>query len=213
VGLFKPYEQKAASSDAAAPTNGDAKAGQAKKAAAGQVATAQAEAPAGPAKKKVPTPKRRQAQQARVQLLHPELDPKTAKAADREAKMKAREEALRKHEENPSRVLLRDYLDSRRTFCEWTMPVIMLCLVGSLAVQYVAVSQVVVMQVLAYVTWAIMLAIAIDVFRLWRGFKKLHAERYPNAATKGLLGYMVNRAINIRRIRQPQPRVKVGQAV
>ena len=36
---------------------------------------------------------------------------------------------------------------------------------------------------------------------MWRRFKKLAAERIPNVPLKGLLGYMINRAINVRRLR------------
>ena len=55
--------------------------------------------------------------------------------------------------------------------------------------------------------------IGIDIFLMWTRYKKLHAERLPNVPLKGLLAYMLNRAINLRRLRLPAPRVKPGDKI
>jgi hypothetical protein len=47
---------------------------------------------------------------------------------------------------------------------------------------------------------------------MWRGYKRVLAERLPNSSTKGLLMYGVNRCIQIRRFRMPPPRIKRGEA-
>jgi hypothetical protein len=46
---------------------------------------------------------------------------------------------------------------------------------------------------------------------MWRGFKRVLAERLPNGSTKGLLLYGITRATQIRRFRMPPPRVKRGE--
>ena len=48
---------------------------------------------------------------------------------------------------------------------------------------------------------------------MWRGFKKVLAERLPKAPPKGLLMYGMNRMIQIRRFRMPPPRIKRGESV
>jgi hypothetical protein len=48
---------------------------------------------------------------------------------------------------------------------------------------------------------------------MWTKYKKLHAARLPNVPLKGLLAYMLNRAINLRRLRMPAPRVKPGDEI
>ena len=52
-----------------------------------------------------------------------------------------------------------------------------------------------------------------DLWYMWRGFKLLLAERLPGTATRGLLSYGVNRAIQIRRWRIPGPRIKRGAEI
>src|SRR5690606_3025212 len=66
-----------------------------------------------------------------------------------------------------------------------------------------------------YVTTVLMyvflLVAIVDVALMWRGFKKVLAQRMPGTPTRGLLMYGMNRAIQIRRFRIPPPRVKRGE--
>ena len=52
--------------------------------------------------------------------------------------------------------------------------------------------------------------IGIDITRMWRGFKKLAAERIPREPLKGLLYYGFNRSLSVRRLRVPRPVLKRG---
>lgn len=61
--------------------------------------------------------------------------------------------------------------------------------------------------------WVLLLITLINVTIMWRGFKKLLAERHPGEPTRGLLVYMFNRSLMIRRFRQPGPRIKRGDPV
>ena len=49
--------------------------------------------------------------------------------------------------------------------------------------------------------WVLLGFTFINVGIMWRGFKKLLAERHPDAPTRGLLVYMFNRSLMIRRCR------------
>lgn len=190
VGLFSPYKRTEAESAEAPAT----------------VATDHGK----PVKKAVPTPTRREAEEARRQRVHPNLSPKQAKAKEREARMAQRESTMRAVEAAPGRVLMRDWVDSRRGISGWAMPIIMGTLVLSLfATQFGALAT----AVISYLTWAVLVVIVVDLYLMWRGYKKLHAARLPREPLKGLASYGVNRSINLRRLRIPAARVKPGDKI
>ena len=197
MGLFRPYQRD----DAA---KGKAEAVQA------EVAT-EAPVPSGPVKKKVPTPSRRAAEQARRDRLHPVLTKKEATARDREARMSTRQERARAIEGQAGKVLARDFIDSRRRVSQFAMPLILLCMVVSFgstvylspeAANWLSIS-----------TWVVIALVVGDLIMLWHQYRALHAQRLPNEPLKGLKWYVVNRAINPRRMRMPAPRVKIGDDI
>ncbi|MDR1236649.1 MAG: DUF3043 domain-containing protein [Propionibacteriaceae bacterium] len=187
MGLFKPYKREESAKSDPEPTTKTAN-----------------------KKKTVPTPTRRAAEQARRERLNPALNPKQAKARERELRTEKRTEAMVKVDAEPRRVLLRDYIDARRSISQWAMPIIMVSLAVSM---FTANWGQAAMTASMYVTWALFLIIGVDIFLTWRGYKKLFAERLPNETTKGLLSFAINRSINIRRIRMPKPRVKPGDKI
>lgn len=163
--------------------------------------------PGGRSKKDRPTPTRKEAEAARRQRVGRNLNSKEAK---REASRKARSERVRlmnEREAAPEKELLRDYIDSRFNIGEFVLP----ALVVILALTFLNT----VIPFVTYITTVLMylfLLIAVfDVFLMWRGFKKVLAERMPRTPTKGLLMYGMNRCIQIRRFRIPKPRVKRGE--
>jgi len=87
--LFKPYERAGAASQPSPEPTPDVV--------------------AGPVKKQVPTPTRKQAEEARRQRLHPTPTKKEARALDRQARNSRRDEQLQKVEGQPGKVLLRDH--------------------------------------------------------------------------------------------------------
>lgn len=195
MGLFRPYQrtESATEQPTAVP--------------AASVAPA---TPGGPAKKTVPTPTRREAEQARRERVHPILTPKEAKARERQAKAAQREEAMKTAEAAPGKALMRDFIDSRRGLSQYAMPMLMAVLVLSLVTTQFGT---LVVALTSYLTWLVMLLIVIDIYLTWRGYKKLHAQRLPNEPLKGLLAYGLNRTINLRRLRLPAPRVKPGDKI
>ena len=192
MGLFRPYkrtepvaENPATPAEAASP-------------------------PTGPVRKDAPTPTRKEAEQARRERVNPTLTAKQAKAKERQARYEQREAAMRTQEAQPGKVLMRDWVDSRPGLAQYSMPVLMSMLMVSLLVTGLGTAAV---AIISYGTWAVMLMIVADLYFMWRGYKKLHAERLPREPLKGLLSYGINRSINLRRLRMPKPRVKRGDPI
>jgi hypothetical protein len=208
VGLFKPYERGEAAADKKTASESAEK-----KPAAAKVAEtepAAAEATEAPKKKARPTPTRAASEQARRERLNPTLNPKQAKARERELAAAKRGEELQKIDAEPRRVLCRNYVDTRRSPAGFALPIVMICLAASMFAENLGDTGVLIVM---YTTWGIFLLIIIDLFLIWRGFKKLLAERLPKESPKGLASYAINRAINPRRLRTPKPVVKVGDKI
>lgn len=193
MGLFRPYERSedATTSEASNTSTAD---GAAKK-------------------KKVPTPTRREAEAARRERLHPTLSPAEQRQRDREAKTRNREEAWKKIDDEPGRILLRNFIDSRKGITQWWMPVIIGALALALAAMYINADNPDIAVYATFFPYLALLALAIHIFVLWRQFKALHAERLPNESVRGLLMYMINRIISLRRFRMPAPTVKPGDEI
>ncbi|AQP44012.1 DUF3043 domain-containing protein [Tessaracoccus flavus] len=218
MALFRPYERnESAKTDriqSLTPKGEKAAA----KAAAKTAPTAPAAAPeaenpgtrAGIRKKQGATPSRKAAEAARMERLHPTLSPKEQRRADARARSAARMDSWSRIEQSPERQLLRDYVDTRWTVAEFMLPLmILLMALSMISIQAAP-------QISYYVTlalWPLMIMAIINVAIMWRGFKKLLAERHPGASTKGLLMYMMNRSIMLRRFRQPGPRIKRGDPI
>jgi len=190
VGLFRPYQRPEASAEPS-PTPG-------------------ATDPTRPSGKDAPTPSRKDAERARRERLNPTLTPKEARARERAAKAAARDAGMKTAEAQPGKILMRDWVDSRRGVAPFSMPILMVMLMLSLLTTSLGTA---VMAIISYATWAMLLLIVIDLFRMWQGYKKLHAKRLPHEPLKGLLPYGVNRSINLRRLRLPAPRVKPGDTI
>lgn len=192
VGLFRPYQRtEPAAEDPAVPAEAES-------------------TRTGPARKEAPTPTRREAEQARRERLNPTLTPKQARAKERRARNEQRDSQLRSQEAQPGRVLMRDWVDSRRGLAQFSMPVLMLMLMLSLLVTSFGA---LLTAIMSYATWLVMAMIVADLFVMWRGYKKLHAQRLPREPLKGLLSYGINRSINLRRLRVPKPRVNRGDPI
>lgn len=162
----------------------------------------------GPPKKARPTPTRKEAEAARRQRVNRTLSKKEARL---EASRTARANRLRTmnaRESVPERALLRDYIDARFSLGEFLLP----SLVVILASSFVSMINPTITVITTIVMYVFLIAVMLDIAWMWRGFKKVLATRLPNAPTRGLLMYGMNRTIQIRRFRIPAPRVKRGEA-
>jgi len=218
VALFRPYERtdSTPSKDriSALTPKGEKASAKAAKAGAPAPAAAEATQPTPEARQAVrrkqgATPTRRAAEAARMERLHPTLTPKQQRKADSAAKSRARAEAWDRVEKSPERQLLRDYVDTRWTAAEFMMPAMILVI----AAVMVTMNNVVLSSWISMSLWVMLAITMINVAIMWRGFKKLLAERHPGASTRGLLVYMFNRSLMIRRFRQPAPRIKRGDPI
>lgn len=229
MGLFRPYERKAADAPSD-PQHQENKTGSRissltpkgeQRAQRHGASVAEAPAPVvesspssrivtrTPQKKQGATPTRRQAEADRMQRLHPSLSKSDQRKANRDSKYKTRVDSWDKVENAPERVLLRDYVDVRWTVTEFMLPVMLLLMAGVVGLSawpsltfYPAAG-----------LWLMMGMSFINTGIMWAGFKKVLAEKVPNANKRGLLMYMFNRSLMIRRFRRPTPRVVRGASI
>jgi Protein of unknown function (DUF3043) len=124
-----------------------------------------------------------------------------------EAMRRGEDWALGPRDQGPLKKLARDYVDSHRRASEFYMYALLVLLVALFTRNSIVESYT---GPLVFVLIAI---IAIDAFLIRRGLQKLVAERYPGQSTRGLTWYAVMRAMQIRRFRNPQPRVKPGDKI
>ena len=163
-----------------------------------------------------PTPKRSEAEKRRRQPYSAPADRKAAVAQSRSqgrAERTKRYEAMRRGENwalpakdrGPVRALARDVVDSRRRVSEFYMYI-----VGALVVLLFIPS---LRTIVDYVVLAVIFVMLIEAMLLGRQVRKLAAQRFPGERTKGLTVYSALRAMQIRALRTPKPRVKPGDKV
>ena len=188
----------------------------------GSAASSDADAsPAAPgavtAGKGRPTPKRSEAERRRREPYTAPKDRKEAARASRtrqrtdrtrrmEAVRRGESWALPPRDRGPVKELARDYVDSKRRISEYYMYGLLVLLV-LLFIRTPVVQTIVPLLVLAAV-----LIMAFEGIFIGRKVKSLAAERLPGESTRGLALYSAMRALQIRRLRVPKPRVKPGES-
>ncbi len=229
MGLFRPYERKAPEAEATTPSEGTKSGGRIssltpkgeqraqKRAAVAAPQTPTEPVRAGstrvvtrtPQKKQGATPTRRQAEADRMQRLHPNLSKSDQRRANRDSRYKSRVNTWDQVESSPERVLLRDYIDVRWTVTEFMLPAMLLLMAAVVATsRWITIST-----YIALGLWVLLALSFINTAVMWINFKKVLAERVPNAKKRGLLMYMFNRSLMIRRFRRPAPRVVRGASI
>lgn len=162
-----------------------------------------------------PTPSRREAEQARKQQLRIPSDPKAAKKAAKERDRVAREEQRRgmmsgdprylpTRDQGPVRAFARDFVDGRFSLAEYfvfvAIGVLLLGFIQNQAVQTV-------ITLGFYIFTAIM---AVDILIVLIQLRSAVAKQFPDESRKGLSWYAGLRMIQMRRLRLPAPRVRIG---
>jgi Protein of unknown function (DUF3043) len=163
-----------------------------------------------------PTPKRSVAEAKRRQPVTGSRAPAAPRTKEEKAKARvnraSRYEAMKRGEawalnprdRGPARALARDFVDSKRRVSEYYMYVLVV-LLAAVFVRSPAAQAFVSPLVLVLI-----LVIVIDATVIRRSLRRLVAERLPGESTRGLTGYAVMRALQIRRFRVPAPRVGPG---
>lgn len=172
--------------------------------------------PNRPGTKGRPTPKRRVAQEARRTPLV--KDPKTARkdqrAQERAAREKERQALLTNDERSypyrdrgPVRRWVRDYVDSKRTWREYLLPlavVLMMATFASVLHPYVAYG-------ITLLTWVLMIWLIVSSVLYTRKIKRLAGEKFGADKVPEKIGmYALMRAFQSRRARLPKPEVARG---
>jgi hypothetical protein len=200
------------------------------------------QAPEAPAKSKPPaqtgkgrpTPKRSEAEANRYRSLTGSTTsgrgPRTAATPGRkltpEEKEKARaqarsgrtrqmqamrrgeEWALQPRDRGPVKKLARDYVDAHRRPSEFYMYALIILVISLV----VGKSHKALNSDLEYLLLAIIAVIIVDAILLRRSISKLVAERLPGESTRGIAFYAIMRALQLRRFRNPAPRIKPGDS-
>jgi Flp pilus assembly protein TadB len=163
-----------------------------------------------------PTPTRREAEAARAARAKPTRTRREAlkrdRAAAREARLRSRqalmsgdERALPARDQGPVRRYVRDFVDSRRTAAEFFFWIAIFVLAGSF-----------IRPVAAYVTlfWMIaLIVIVVDSMVLTVRLKSALKRKFPDESLRGTTSYGLLRAMQIRRLRLPPPKVKPGATI
>ncbi len=171
---------------------------------------------AKPAGKGRPTPKRREAQKARRQALKAPTNRKEAARLRRDKVKEQRrlqrhalttgdERNLPPRDAGPVRRYVRDYVDTRRSIGSFFLPAAILLLFAS-TVQVIA-------PVVSLGYAALLLGIIVDSLWLARTVQRTVAERFGADQAHGIRWYAVTRALQIRRLRMPPPKVKRGDPI
>jgi Protein of unknown function (DUF3043) len=181
-------------------------------AAAAPDADAAAARPGTTAGKGRPTPKRSESERRR----RPFTAPGDRKQANRQYRDRQRQERTRRQQgmqrgeqwalpprdRGPVKALARDYVDSRRRLSEFYMYGL-LVLLALLFVRNALVQSIVPLLVLI----AVMIMLVEGIF-IGRRVRTLAEERLPGESTRGVRLYAAMRALQIRRLRMPKPRIK-----
>ncbi len=163
-----------------------------------------------------PTPSRREAQAAAKARAKVPRSRKEAAAQQklarsqssskmREAMKTGDERYLPARDRGPVKRFLRDYVDSRFSFVELMIPVLLVTTVmawsGSATVAGYGNA----------VLLGMLLLIVIDMVRLRFRLKRELAARFPDEPTKGVTYYAVMRSLQMKFMRLPKSQIKIGQ--
>lgn len=165
-----------------------------------------------------PTPKRRDAEQARKARVAAPKDRREALKVQRDKSRGERlkvqqamqtgdERYLPARDKGPIRKFARDYVDARRTLAEFLLPFFLVILVLMMVQNAIA------RQISLFLWLAAIIIVPIDLVFLGFRFRRELKRRFPEESHRGATAYAIMRSTQIRRLRLPKPQVKVGETV
>ena len=163
-----------------------------------------------------PTPKRSEAERRR----RPVNAPGDRKEANRQYRDRQRQDRARRQQgmqrgeqwampprdRGPVKALARDYVDSRRRLSEFYMYGLLVLLV------LLFVRTPVVQSIVPLVVVVAVLIMVVEGIFIGRQVRALAEKRLPGESTQGVRLYAAMRALQIRQLRMPKPRIKPGQS-
>ena len=178
--------------------------------------------PSRPGTKGRPTRTRKEAEAARRRPLVVD-DRKEARRRDRERASQERMEAQQAlmtgderkmplQHRGPERSHVRDIVDSRRNIAEYFFPVALIFMLVALVLPLIRPEVTAVMSTgMIIVLWGGIALCVVDSLILRRSLRAKVTERFGEVQ-RGLVGYGIMRAIQIRRFRLPRPQIKHGES-
>jgi hypothetical protein len=133
---------------------------------------------------------------------------RTDRAKTTQAMRRGEEWALQPRDRGPVKQLARDYVDAHRRPSEFYMYALIVLVISLVAGK----SHKALNSDLEYLLLAIIAVIIVDAILLRRSINKLVAERRPGESTRGITFYAIMRALQLRRFRNPAPRIKPGDS-
>jgi hypothetical protein len=173
-------------------------------------------APTKPDGKGRPTPTRREAEaaaRARAKVPRSRKDAAKQQRAQRAAQSQRMREGMKTGDERylpsrdrgPVRRFIRDFVDSRFSFIELMVPL----LIVSMVLGYSGSRSMV--QLGNTVLFTTILVIVIDIFMLRMRLRRELARRFPEESTKGATLYAAMRSLQMKFLRLPKAQVKIGE--
>jgi hypothetical protein len=169
-----------------------------------------------PGKKGRPTPTRKEAEaaaRARAKVPRTRKEMAAAQKATRSESSSNMRQAMRTGDERylpardkgPVRRFIRDYVDSHFSFIEMMIPLMLVVLV----LGYSGNSTITTYANLAMLS--VFVLIIVDLVRLRFRIRRELATRFPGTSTQGTTYYAVARSLQMRFMRLPKAKVKIGQ--
>jgi Protein of unknown function (DUF3043) len=125
-----------------------------------------------------------------------------------DAMRRGEEWALQPRDRGPMKKLARDYVDAHRRPSEFYMYALIVLVISLvLGKAHKALNS-----DLQFLLLAIIAVIIVDALLLRRSISRLAKERLPGQSTRGITFYAIMRALQLRRFRNPAPRVKPGDS-
>jgi hypothetical protein len=169
----------------------------------------------GPGAKGRPTPTRKEAEAAARQRAKGATDKKAAQRLQRERRAEqnaqiregmktGNERYLPARDKGPVKRFIRDFVDARLTVVEFLLPLLLVIWVlqafGTPA-----------MKAFSSALWTTsILVVAVDLIWLMVRLRRAIAKELPGESTRGTTTYTLMRVVQIRPLRQPKPRVRIG---
>jgi hypothetical protein len=107
-------------------------------------------------------------------------------------------------DQGPVRRFVRDYVDSRFSFLEIMIPIMLVTLVLGYS------GNATLMETGNFVLLGMLLLIIVDIVTLRFRLRRELARRFPDESTKGTTFYAVSRSMQMKFMRLPKPQVKIG---
>lgn len=170
-----------------------------------------------------PTPKRKEQEAAKYRglLADPKQDSKDRKAKlreQREREYKALKEGDERNmpaeHRGPERRFLRDFVDARRSIGEYLLPLAITFVLISLFMPQNAAAggNAALSGLVILIFYVIVLIAGVETFITARRLKKHFIKKFgENKLPRGWTFYIISRALNLRRLRTPKPKVKRGE--